>query len=156
MFIPEVGAKLTVQLPSELVRAEVRAVPDPDSAIVEIIVAPLRGSVHRYRKGDLVAVRRKTSPLGPIVWESIDEAKLRLEQAVKKIEAEKAQAQAAPAPKAKPPKAKPKKKETKRAPRAGKRPRDGQSKHPRADRKRKTAKAGGRDRAVKRATPSAR
>lgn len=70
MFVPEVGKPLTVTLPGELMRAIVKRVLNRNTAFVEI-GQPMTRS-HNYRKGDLVACKRKRQELGEI-WEALDD-----------------------------------------------------------------------------------
>lgn len=92
-FVPIPGEYLVVDLPSERIRCAVIQVPDDDTAIVEIVTAPF-GKLHRYRKGDLVPVRRKQTSLEE-VWEAVDERQLALAQSMKKFEEEQAAKEAA-------------------------------------------------------------
>ncbi len=72
MFTPQVDSTLTVELPQEVCRAMVMAVPDEDTVIVELTGATVSKS-HAWKQGDLVTCRRARGMLGE-VWRAIDPA----------------------------------------------------------------------------------
>lgn len=88
IFVPAVDDWLVVQLPGERTRALVRGQPDDDTVIVELLVQPMMIRQHRYRKGDLVPCRRKHTGMEEI-WESVDEAQLRMAEALQRLKEER-------------------------------------------------------------------
>lgn len=70
MFVPEVDSYLTVQLPNEVCRTLVRAVPDEDTAIVEIMGATV-SKTHTWKKGDFVTCLRRQGLTGEY-WMAMD------------------------------------------------------------------------------------
>lgn len=94
-FVPEVDEPLVIQLPGERVRGVVRGVPDDDTAIVELVVATLNNKTHRYKRGDYVPCRRRTTSLEEI-WEAVDERQLEMAAALQRLaEQEKHEAEVA-------------------------------------------------------------
>lgn len=69
IFVPRVGDDLTVTLPAEQMRAQVRRVIDRNTVIVQIGQPFMR--THNFRKDDLVACRRTPGVLGES-WQAIE------------------------------------------------------------------------------------
>lgn len=84
LFVPQVDDPLVIQLPGERVRGVVRGVPDDDTAIVELVVATLNNKTHRYKKGDYVPCRRRSTTLEEI-WEAVDERQLEMAAALRRL-----------------------------------------------------------------------
>jgi hypothetical protein len=72
-FIPAIDDLLTVSLPGEILRMPVIRVVDRDTVFCELDGNPLNPSKqHSYRKGDVVAVRRRKGALGE-TWQAVDD-----------------------------------------------------------------------------------
>jgi DNA-binding cell septation regulator SpoVG len=65
-FIPKVGGFLSVTLPGELLRGEVRKVLDRNNVFVVLPQPMTKG--HSYRLGDIVHARRTADPLNGQIW----------------------------------------------------------------------------------------
>lgn len=80
MFIPEVDALLTIELPQERVRARIVHVRNEDALIAELVSTPVSKS-HNFKLNDMVSCLREKTMLGE-VWRAVDpaveEAKQRL------------------------------------------------------------------------------
>lgn len=74
-YEPQEGEKLTLFLPGEVTRGEIKRVIDSKNVIVGLIQYTTSKD-HPYRKGDLVPVRCETDTLNQRVWRAVDERSL--------------------------------------------------------------------------------
>lgn len=71
MFVPQTGSMLTIELPGEILRAQVEKVVSKDAVVARIMSQPM-ARTHHYPKGALVACQRKRGIMGE-VWEALEE-----------------------------------------------------------------------------------
>lgn len=74
MFIPAVGSRLPVTVPGEIALSTVKRVVDANTVVVEL--PQLFGKANSYKKGDLVAARRRRDALFGEQWKSVEQIRM--------------------------------------------------------------------------------
>lgn len=81
-YVPKVGDKITLDLPGEKTRAEIKGVVTPDIVLVELLSVPLsRAASVEFKKGDLVQARRSLGDHDIETWQVITERELQQQEA---------------------------------------------------------------------------
>ncbi len=97
-YTPQIGHVLTVELPGERIRAEVKGVVSDDACVCVLLTIPTGKTPHGWQKGDTVCVRRDVNWMGSECWTAISEREMQQrEQVVRFEEEEKARLAAAEA-----------------------------------------------------------
>lgn len=90
-YKPKIGDKLTVDIPGERIRAEIRGVVNDDIVLVEILSVPVGRSANDYPKGMLAQARRDIGDHDIEIWKVISERELQQQEMRNRLEAEERQ-----------------------------------------------------------------
>ncbi len=90
-YKPEIGHTITVDLPGERIRAEIKGVANEDAVVCRVLGTPIAKTPHGVAKDDTICVRRDTNSIGMECWTMITDREMQQrEQAAKFEEAERA------------------------------------------------------------------
>ncbi len=85
-YQPRVDDKITIDLPGEKIRAEIKGIVTPDIVLVEILGTPVSRAASDYEKGMLTQARRAIGDHEIEIWRVISENELRQQEARARLE----------------------------------------------------------------------
>lgn len=85
-YKPKEGDKITVDLPGERIRAEIKGVVNEDAVVCLVINTPIAKTPHGFAKGDTICVRRGENSIGLESWVAMTERELEQRAAVARFE----------------------------------------------------------------------
>ena len=96
--VPQVGKRVEVMIPGELVSAKVDEVISDEAIVVTVDSLVTGRAGHGIKTGDPVACRRKVDDLGVERWMPIDNREVRMREIAHRLAEEEAAARALPKP----------------------------------------------------------
>ena len=85
-YKPQVGHQITLDLPGERVRAEIKGVVNDDAVVCVVISTPIAKTPHGVVKDDTVCARRAENSIGMECWSMITEREMQQREQVARFE----------------------------------------------------------------------